>query len=72
MTTCTYYPDCPHAPADGAWLCYNCSKNTAKGIWPTRESLPIVPVVTIGKSDTNAQQIERFMSQQSPCKGCGQ
>ncbi len=43
--SCEHYKSpCPFAGGaeDGAMVCYHCSKNTAKGIWPTRESLPIV------------------------------
>lgn len=34
-----------HGAEDGARVCFHCSKNTAKGIWPVQESLPVVLTV---------------------------
>lgn len=34
-----------HGAEDGAWVCFHCSKNTTKGVWPTQESLPVVPTI---------------------------
>ena len=45
-------------------VCFHCSENTAAGQWPTVESLPVVPVVTV--EGVPAPAVPR-----SPCTGCG-
>ncbi len=48
--TCDHYKKpCPFAGGaeDGAWVCFHCSKNTAKGMWPAKDSLPKIQAITI-------------------------
>lgn len=64
---------CPFAGGaeDGAWVCYHCSKNTAKGLWPAKESLPQIHSITVKGVPRDPQVAAAVQRQQAGCRGCG-
>ena len=51
---------------DSPRVCFHCGQNTARGQWPTRESLPPVPVIQAPGSPAASPAVPH-----NPCTGCG-
>ena len=60
-------------PIDSPRVCFHCGQNTAKGQWPTRESLPVVSVIRppVGSAPRDPGVRAAIARQQAGCTGCG-